>query len=591
MVKDMEEKNKKWWKKIPKEGWIAIILAILTVIIVVSIIVIEFQKENGDLATLWQSVVVGILCSVVASVIFVILQNCFAREENKGLSTQLNIIEEGLKRQNALYDSGIESIHPKAYFDKEEKFWKAILNNTDNRLDLIGHSLSNWFKNEYRDVFVDKIQKMLNAEKEVRVILSTDKFNYEKVKMVYWGEENLTKLNKTEKTVLFFLQLLENVVSSKRQYLKLYVTEKTKVTYLYIRTDMQCIISPYIHSSNHKQNSFLLELKSKTAYSKAFENDFIDMIERMENLDILSIDRKARANMELMQWKKVENKYSGSDWDFEKTEKYVYKDKDNLYEVGYFEHYKQERFIKSVIELPVSYGCQSKCKFCASSAISKYQPLEVEQMLFLFEQIYFSKHLEEKTYVLLTMTGTGDLFFNEEKIKKFLFKLKKYDNVYVTLSSCLWNNELLYRIDKISDEIKFRNIQITYVSNKKDIVDNLIPFYLKHYFDFDEIVEYIKSSTKNYYRINYIMIKGYNDKEEDFYEFKDKIAAIKDKIVVRISKLNETKATIRNNLEAGTIEDMKRLEKILQKEKIRAYLFYSEENDNMNCGQLITEKE
>lgn len=143
----------------------------------------------------------------------------------------------------------------------------------------------------------------------------------------------------------------------------------------------------------------------------------------------------------------------------------------------------------------------------------------------------------------------------------------------------------------MSEEIKFRNIQITYVSSKKDIVHNLIPFYLKHYFDFDEIVEYINSSTKNYYRINYIMIKGCNDKEEDFCEFKDKIAGIKDKIVVRISKLNETKATMRNNLEAGRIEDMKKLEKILQKEKIRAYLFYSEENDNMNCGQLITEKE
>lgn len=587
----MKEEKKKWWEKFPKEGWIAIIIAICMIIIVVSMIVIEFQKDNGDLATLWQSVVVGILCSVVASVIFVILQNCFSREENKVLSKQLDVIEQSLKRQNDLYDSGIESIHPKSYFDKEEEFWKDIINDTKNRLDLIGHSLSNWFKNEYRDLFVDKIQKMLNAEKDVRVLLSANEFNYEKVKKVYWEEENLWKLNKTERTVLFFLQLLENVASTKKQYLKLYVTERAKVTYLYIRTDIQCIVSPYIHSPNNNQNSFLLELKSDTAYTRAFENDFMEMIEGMENLDVLSIDRKSRVNMELIQWKKVDNKYSGSNWDFEKTEKYVFKEGNSLFEVGYFEHYNQGVFVKSVIELPVSYGCPSKCKFCASSAISEFQPLEVEQMLFLFEQIYFSKHLEEKPITLLTMTGTGDLFFNEEKLKEFLLKLKNYDNLYITLSSCLWNNEFLCRIDKMSEEIKFRNIQITYVSSKKDIVHNLIPFYLKHYFDFDEIVEYINSSTKNYYRINYIMIKGCNDKEEDFCEFKDKIAGIKDKIVVRISKLNETKATMRNNLEAGRIEDMKKLEKILQKEKIRAYLFYSEENDNMNCGQLITEKE
>lgn len=584
------DKNKSR-RKFPKGVFSYIVIGILGIGIIISIIVLEYKKDEPDISVLWQNILLSILCSVVASIFFILIQKVFTRDDNKELGKQLDIIETSLRRQNELYDSGILSIHPKAHFDKEDDFWRNIIDNTDNRLDLIGHSLSNWFKNEYRDIFCEKIIKMLEQEKEVRIILSANKFEPELVRQAFLKKISKNSLNKVEKTILYFYELAERIDENKKQFLKVYVTDLKEVTYLYIRTDYQCIISPYILSPTNNQNSFLLELQSGTKYAKTFEDDFNDMIERLESINLSLQKLEIIKNMEIVQYIKCDNRYAGSDWNREKTIKLVFQDDNRKYEVGYFEHYFNDRFIKSVIELPISYGCPSKCKFCASAAIDDFSQMNADQMQKLFEYIYFNKFLYKKDYVLLTLTGTGDLFFNAENVREFLLRLSTYKNLYVTLSSCLWNLQLIKMFDQLSDKLRIRNTQLTYISSKENIIRNIIPIYQERKIDFDEIVNYIKSSNKKYYRINYILIEGLNDTIEDFNILKNILIEIKDKIIVRISRLNENKSTKRNNLHPTSIEIMKQFKELLSEAGIKSYIFYSEKNDNMNCGQLITEKE
>ncbi len=61
----------------------------------------------------------------------------------------------------------------------------------------------------------------------------------------------------------------------------------------------------------------------------------------------------------------------------------------------------------------------------------------------------------------------------------------------------------------------------------------------------------------------------------------------KNKVKVRISRINETASSINNNLKCGSIKNMQRLSELLSEENIENYIFYSKKNDNMNCGQLI----
>ncbi len=286
----------------------------------------------------------------------------------------------------------------------------------------------------------------------------------------------------------------------------------------------------------------------------------------------------------------VENNYSGSDWNFEKTTKYIFDIGYAEIEAGYFEHYRDDIFVKSVLELPQTYGCPAKCRFCASAAIEQFLPFDSLFLEELFLYLYNENHLSEQKYVLLTMTGMGDIFFNFENVERFLMKVKKYKNLHITLSSCLWNKELLQKAELFGKGIPIRNLQITYVTDKAEQLANIIPFYKNYRYDFEELIQYIKASNAKNYRINYIMIKGVNDRDVDFQRFRENLNEVSDKIVVRISKLNETGATRRNNLSPTGIDALQKLQSILQKDGIKSYIYYAYKNDNMNCGQLITER-
>lgn len=294
--------------------------------------------------------------------------------------------------------------------------------------------------------------------------------------------------------------------------------------------------------------------------------------------------------MHLRQKIVVENKYAGNGWDFEKTTKYVFEMDQMLLEAGYFEHYLGEKFVKAVVELPVSYGCPAHCKFCATSAIETFRKLTPDQMTELMDYIWMEQRLEEKDYVLLSVTGTGDLQYNFRNVKQFLERLAPYHNLHVTVSSCLWNAEALSEIERLSEKIAIRNVQITYVSDDEKVLGSVIPVYLQKRSCLDEVLAYLKHSGKRYYRINYIMIHNVNDSEESFHDFANKIKKVRDQAVVRIAKLNETEATKRNGLWPAGMEKMTRLQEILDEQGVRGYLFYSFKNDSMNCGQLVTER-
>lgn len=147
------------------------------------------------------------------------------------------------------------------------------------------------------------------------------------------------------------------------------------------------------------------------------------------------------------------------------------------------------------------------------------------------------------------------------------------------------------RVDHLSTQLTIRNVQFTFISDKPDVLSTIIPISQSSIFNVEEIINFIKNSDKKYYRINYVLIRNLNDSTENFHHLRDILFGIKEKVVVRISKLNETMATHRNSLYPAVPEKAEELSRILSDAEIRNYMFYSETNDNMNCGQLLTEKD
>ena len=148
------------------------------------------------------------------------------------------------------------------------------------------------------------------------------------------------------------------------------------------------------------------------------------------------------------------------------------------------------------------------------------------------------------------------------------------------------------RIEKIYEKVIFRAIQITYISSKKDILEDAISYYKLDPADtlnFDSTIELIKKSSIPRCRINYLMLSGLNDSREDFLTFISTVTPVKEKIWVRISKLNVTKASTVNQMSVSTLERMEELKALLEENGIYAYLFYAMEDDGIGCGQLLSE--
>ena len=293
--------------------------------------------------------------------------------------------------------------------------------------------------------------------------------------------------------------------------------------------------------------------------------------------------------MELINIYETKNKYNTKNWDTEHTFKYLFDVDSKLVEIGYFIHYKSGVEVKKVIELSSSYGCPMKCKFCASEKINDFKLLKSEDLLAIVDYLFCVNNLSDLEQIVVPITGIGDLYFTIDAVVNFIIASKtKYPNLVFDVSTIKLNQKTMEALSQFKDSNWIRNIQITFVG-KDDQTVNLSNYLKKEKYNFEEIVSLIQNSAFNNFRINYVMIENINDGEETFQYFIKSIISIKKQIKVRISKINETNTSIFYGLMPPKNERLERLNILLEQEKIDSYIFYSLENDNMNCGQLISE--
>lgn len=292
----------------------------------------------------------------------------------------------------------------------------------------------------------------------------------------------------------------------------------------------------------------------------------------------------------------VEGQYQTRNWSAEKTYKYVFEVEESYVEAGCFIHFSDEgmaQYVEHVIELSSSIGCSMKCTFCASSNIKKVRTLTAQEIFDIFYYIYQDKvqGFPNSTRLVVSFLGIGDLFYTMDNVLAAMEMICRIDGrILFNLSSCFWTPEMLKKIEIFNLVGNIKTIQATYVSAKPEIAKQLIPGLSKLTFNFKKnIIDMVSAFPQRKIRINYLVIKDVNDTADDFCMFVDMLKGIEARVFVRISKLNTTVAASTNNLAPPDVSQMTKLMKILEEAKIESYLFYSCQNDRMNCGQLITE--
>ena len=273
-------------KKAKKRIGVLIGTSALCVLLAIAIFVIELQKSEPNIAILFQTIILSIVCSIVASFVFLYIQRGVEHDESLSVSRAIQSIEGKLKILDALYDSGIKGVQRKSFYNQANHFWEEILDNANDKLDLAGHSISHWFDDNYKDLFCKKIINMISKSKKVRILLSNENgtINQEIIKDGLAKKNRTSTMTKVDKTCYELAKLVGSVNKKYRDNLELYITKSSSVTYMYIRTDCQCFVSPYILSPANSQNTFLLELDTGLEYSRCFERDFKEMIDTAQRI-------------------------------------------------------------------------------------------------------------------------------------------------------------------------------------------------------------------------------------------------------------------------------------------------------------------
>lgn len=281
-----------------------------------------------------------------------------------------------------------------------------------------------------------------------------------------------------------------------------------------------------------------------------------------------------------------ENNYQSKNWNKEVAYRYIIRIDDKIIEASCFYHYLDSNFVKVAIELPSSFGCSIKCKHCASGDISNTKQLVSSEIIEILEYIYFDQKVEMQTKCLVTYSGIGEGALNRYEIEKSIIEIsKRYSNIYFTLTTIGCDLSYISFIDNLSSSINSHYLQITYLHYDVNSFNEIVR--AKINYSFEDLLRAIENIKYIRPRLNFVMIKDFNDSLEHWNVFISKIESIKKKIVVRITSLNNTNQSKRFNLEPVDNKTLLDFSCLLMANEIHCYCYFADNNDNFNCGQLI----
>lgn len=165
-------------------------------------------------------------------------------------------------------------------------------------------------------------------------------------------------------------------------------------------------------------------------------------------------------------------------------------------------------------------GCNMGCAFCASGLFKKQRNLEVHELV---GQILVLNNLlkEENAKVShIVLMGTGEPFDNYDNVMSFIRILNHPYGFaigarHITVSTC----GIVEKIKQYANEGLQINLAISLHAPSDKIRNKIMPISLKYKMeDLMDAIKYYETTAKRRVTIEYILLDGINDSEEDAKE-------------------------------------------------------------------------
>jgi len=281
------------------------------------------------------------------------------------------------------------------------------------------------------------------------------------------------------------------------------------------------------------------------------------------------------------------NRYRSRNWNSELATRYVFAFGNAILEASYFRHFNDDKFIKSVVELPTSFGCPVGCRHCASALLKSVRQLSSQQITQMALYILNDQGVNGNDKFLITYSGIGEGAFHRDELRTASVDLfKRYSNAYFSFTTVGFDPAFVEFCDKMATILPCHYLQVTYLHYDVNKLASIVPTAHNLGFDFISLLDAIRHTRFIRIRMNYVVINDFNDGPEHWEKLIRLIRGLEDKLVFRVSRLNETQASSKYGICPPNDESLSLLNERLSQEGFPSYVFASAMNDNMNCGQL-----
>lgn len=298
-------------------------------------------------------------------------------------------------------------------------------------------------------------------------------------------------------------------------------------------------------------------------------------------------------NYEVVEKISKEIDYNSRNWNKEKIDRYLLKyDENRIIECMTIIHLQDKTPRDLTIEISNMYNCVVGCRFCASGSLPESKIfLSAEDYLAQVETCLNESQVSPNNYpnFYIAFTGIGEPSIVKEEIAKGIKLIsEKYKNVQINIATTGFDSSCFKYWDSLN--LPIRTIQLPFYSYDEEKIKFIIKNLPKNYDllkNINEAIKYKKNHDICRIKINYVVINDFNNSEKDIEEIMQYLAPFKEDIIIKVSYLNYTKKCKENNLSSPNTKEMINILKRLKSENFDCYLFGTENNTELGCGQLV----
>ena len=280
-------------------------------------------------------------------------------------------------------------------------------------------------------------------------------------------------------------------------------------------------------------------------------------------------------------------------WNKEIIDKYLLKyDEKRIIESMVIIHLQNNTPRDLTVEVSNMYNCIVGCRFCASGSLKESTSLLLAKDYLSQVEICLEKSKKnpiDYPNFYISFAGIGEPSIAKIEIAKGIELIrKKYNNVQINIATTGFDASCFKYWSKLN--LPIRTLQLPFYSCEQEKLKYIIKNLPKNYNlmkNIKEAIEYKKKHNICRIKLNYVVIKNINDSKSDIDKMVEYLEPVKKDITIKLSFLNYTQKCKENNLFSPNVNQMKNILETIKSKGFDCYLFGTENNTELGCGQLV----